>query len=172
MTWSAQPGERPESDGSWDENWMQKGEGAETPIYSDDFRNCSVSIEDDDNDLLYESESIEAVDTDPDPWLEVYREGERIKLTQSEWRAAIHQFEESGWEPSENAEVYSTPGITISADEGVGMQEAGDLLWRLIDRTPMLAESIGLNIDLFISLTKFAGRGQFSVRDAADKDGS
>ena len=167
MTWSAQPGKRTDYDGSWDESWMEQGEDSEEPVHADDFRSCSVSIEDDDNELLYDSDSSE--EDDPAPWLELCREGEMIKLTASEWRAAIREFKESGWEASEDLDEYSTPGIAIGAEDGAAMQEAGYSFWRMIDSTPVLAQSVGLDIDLFLSLTKFVGRGQFSVREAGDQ---
>lgn len=170
MSWTVQPGERPEFNGSWDDDWMQNCDDGGVGVYAEDFRGCSVSIEDDDNDLLYELEPPEGDNVDPDPWIEVYRDGEAIKLTLSEWHAAIRQFEESGWEPAENIETYSSPGISIGAEDGAGMQKAGDLMWRFIDRTPVLAESIGLNIELFISLVRFAGRGQFNVRKVGEEE--
>lgn len=169
MTWSAQPGERTDYDGSWDESWMQQDEGSETAVHSENFRGCSISVDDDDNELLFAEESND--EEEPDPWLELSREDEKVKLKLSEWRAAIREFKESGWEPAEDFEKYGTPGITVSAEDGAGMRKAGDLTWRLVDQTPVLIQSFALDFDLFLSLMRFVGRGQFSVKEVRAGDG-
>jgi len=116
--------------------------------------------------LLFHSDSSEE-EEDPDIPLELCRQGEKINLSLKEWSAAILAFKESGWEPGGDLDVYSTPGIGIGSEDGLAMQEAGNELWRMIDQNPALAESVGLDIDLFFSLTRFVGRGQFSVRESA-----
>jgi hypothetical protein len=59
MSWSAQLGERADYDGSWDDSWMQRDEYADSPVHSEDFRGFSISVEDDDNELLFDTESNE-----------------------------------------------------------------------------------------------------------------
>jgi hypothetical protein len=169
MSWSAQPGERTDYDGSWDDSWMKQDEYSDTPVHSEDFRDCSISVDDDDNELLFHSDSSEE-EEDPDIPLELCRQGEKINLSLKEWSAAILAFKESGWEPGGDLDVYSTPGIGIGSEDGLAMQEAGNELWRMIDQNPALAESVGLDIDLFFSLTRFVGRGQFSVRESGACD--
>jgi hypothetical protein len=72
-------------------------------------------------------------------------------------------------------DVYSTPGIAIGNEDGLAMQEAGKDLWRTIDQKPALAQalaqSVGLDIDLFFSLTQFVGKRQFSVQKSDSHDG-
>ena len=79
MSWSAQPGQRTGYDGSWDDSWMKQDEEySDTPVNSEDFRGCSITVDDDDNELLSRSESDE--EEDPDIPLELCRQDERIKL--------------------------------------------------------------------------------------------
>jgi hypothetical protein len=164
MSWSAQPGQRTEYDGSWDDSWMKQDEYSDAPVHSESFRGCSISVDDDDNELLFRSESSEEEEEDPDMPLELCRQGEKINLTLKDWRAAVLAFKQSGWEAGEDLDVYSTPGIAIGREDGLAMQEAGFGLWRMIDQNPALAQSIGLDVDLFFSLTEFVGTGVFSVR--------
>jgi hypothetical protein len=169
MSWSARLGERTDYDGSWDDSWMQRDDqSSDTPVHSEDFRGCSISVDDDDNDLLFDSESSE--EEEPDISLELCRQGEKINLSLNEWRAAILAFKQSGWEAGGDLDVYSTPGIAIGNEDGLAMHEAGNDLWRMIDQNPALAQSVGLDMDLFFSLTQFVGKGQFSVRKSGACD--
>jgi hypothetical protein len=166
MTWEAQPGERADYDGSWDESWMERDdEFTDPPVHSEDFCGCSISIDDDDNEFLFDSESSEE-EADPDIPLELRRQDEKINLSLKEWRSAILAFKESGWDAKGDLDVYSTPGISIGNEDGIEMQEAGYSLWRLIDQNPTLAQSVGLDINLFFLLTQFVGKGQFSIRES------
>lgn len=166
MSWSAQPGVRPARDGGWDESWMEEDEDTDAPVHSEEFRGCSISVDDDDNELLRDDDSSEG--EHPDAWLEVCREGEKIKLTLKEWRAALVAFKESGWDAGEDLDVYTETGIAIGREDGLAMQEAGYSLWRMIDQNAVLAQSVGLDIDLFFRLTEFVGKGAFSVRMPQD----
>jgi hypothetical protein len=64
MTWEAQPGEQTDYDGSWDDSWMER----ECEGYSDSascgnsFEDCEISIDDDDNPFLFESEEADGDD--------------------------------------------------------------------------------------------------------------
>jgi hypothetical protein len=147
----------------------QDEEYSDTPVNSEDFRGCSITVDDDDNELLSRSESDE--EEDPDIPLELCRQDERIKLSLNEWRAAILAFKQSGWEAAGDLDVYSTPGIAIGSEDGLAMQDAGNELWRMIDQNPALTQSVGLDIDLFLSLTQFVGKGQFSIRESGARDG-
>jgi hypothetical protein len=58
MTWEAQPGERTDYDGSWDESWMERDdEGYSDPaVFAEDLCGCKISIDDDDNPLLFDDD--------------------------------------------------------------------------------------------------------------------
>jgi hypothetical protein len=58
MTWEAQPGERTDYDGSWDETWMEREceDYSDNSLFVSNFRDCAISIDDDDNPLLFESD--------------------------------------------------------------------------------------------------------------------
>jgi len=59
MIWSARPGERAEYDGSWDDLWMERdGDPDSNPAPFQDLGRCEISIDDDDNPLLSESEDV------------------------------------------------------------------------------------------------------------------
>jgi len=149
---------------------MKQDEYSDTPVHSEDFRGCSVSVDDDDNELLFDSAPSEE-EEDPDIPLELCRQDEKINLSLKEWRAAVLDYKQSGWEASGDLDLYSTPGIAIGSEDGLAMQEAGNELWRMIDQNPALVQSVGLDIDLFFSLTQFVGKGQFSVRESGACDG-
>lgn len=121
---------------------------------------CTISIEDPDNDLLSGSDE-EQEDSDAPI---ILCRGEIISLTRGQWRAAILAFKESGWDPEGDVDVYSTPGIAVGAEDGMAMQEAGYRLQQMISQNPTLAQSIGLDPRLFPLLTEFVGKGQFSIR--------
>ena len=57
MFWSASLGERTDNDGSWDESWL--GEPYFEKTTNNDLSECTISIEDDDNNLLSDDESQE-----------------------------------------------------------------------------------------------------------------
>lgn len=57
MSWSASLGERSDNDGSWDESWL--GQLSFDKSTSNDLSECTISIEDADNDLLSDDESQE-----------------------------------------------------------------------------------------------------------------
>jgi hypothetical protein len=158
MSWSAEVGERTDNDGSWDEGWL--GEPYYERTTSIDLADCTISVQDDDNDLLIDTGEEQE---DEDMPLILCR-GENISLSLKQWRAAILAFKEGGWDPGGDLDVYSTPGIAIGAEEGLAMQEAGNTLQRMIADNPELAQSIGMNMRLFLSLAEFVGKGQFSIR--------
>lgn len=60
MEWSLRPGKRAEVNGTWDRAWMQEDEYSDKPIYGLDFEECAISIEDDENPLLYDQDDDEA----------------------------------------------------------------------------------------------------------------
>lgn len=158
MSWSASLGERTDNDESWDESWL--GEPYFDKTTNNELSECTILIEDDDNDLLGDSG---AGQEDSDVPIILVR-GENIRLTHRQWRAAIHAFKESGWDPGGDVDVYSTPGIAIGAEDGVAMHEAGSRLQEMISQNPALAQSIGLDTRLFSLLIEFVGKGQFSIR--------
>ena len=63
MSWSASLGERTDNDSSWDESWL--GEPYFDKSTSNDLAECTISIEDADNDLLCDGGS-EEQDNDED----------------------------------------------------------------------------------------------------------
>jgi hypothetical protein len=63
MSWSASLGERTDNDGTWDESWL--GEPYFDKSTSNDLAECTISIEDADNDLLCDDGS-EEQDNDED----------------------------------------------------------------------------------------------------------
>ena len=56
MEWSAYPGRRTDYDDSWDSAWMQHDYYSNRPVCTENFSDCEVSVEDDDNPLLSEPE--------------------------------------------------------------------------------------------------------------------
>lgn len=57
MFWSASPGERTSNDGSWNQGWLGDRYFEQSTIHN--LAECTISIEDEDNDLLYDEESDE-----------------------------------------------------------------------------------------------------------------
>lgn len=57
MSWSASLGESTDNDGSWDESWLGEPYFDQTTI--NNLAECTISIEDDENDLLSDNESDE-----------------------------------------------------------------------------------------------------------------
>lgn len=164
MSWEAHPGERTEYDGSWDDAWMERDNDGNSDPSADSSvtGNRTISVEDDDNPLLFEPEPGEE-EADSGTGLELYRRGEMIDLASEEWRAALGTFEDWGWEPEAGLDRYSTPLAFVKHDEGKAMQEAGHLLRNEIDKYAVLAQTLDLDIDLFFQLTQFVGRGAFIV---------
>ncbi len=167
MTWSAHPGARTDYDGSWDDSWMDR-ESAEddgTPSGSSDALHCSITIDDDDNSLLFESAEAggDGEDAESDPEIEIYRRGEKIELTRNEWRAALGLFEDMGWEPSMALDRYLEPPAFIKNEDGKAMEEGGRQFWIMIDQNAVLAQSLELDLDLFLNLVRFAGHGAFII---------
>lgn len=158
MFWSAEPGGSTDNDGNWDEGWLGEPYFDQSTI--NNLAECTISIEDTDNELLSDSDEEQE---DADAPLMLCR-GEIINLTLGQWRAAILAFKESGWEPGGDVDVYSTPGIAIGAEDGVAMQEAGYRLQQMISQNPASAQSIGLDMRLYSLLIEFVGKGQFSIR--------
>ncbi len=58
MLWSASPGKRTSNDGSWNEGWLREPYFDQSTIV--DLAECTISIEDEDNDLLRDDESDKA----------------------------------------------------------------------------------------------------------------
>lgn len=60
MSWTARPGERTDYDGSWDDSWMERDdEGYSDPaLNAEDLSDCTISIDDDDNPLLFDKDEI------------------------------------------------------------------------------------------------------------------
>lgn len=58
MTWEAQPGERTECDGSWDDSWMDRDDEdySDAALNAEDLIDCTILIDGDDNPLLFESD--------------------------------------------------------------------------------------------------------------------
>ena len=142
MDWSARAGERTDYDGRWDDRWMERYEGySDPPAHSSDFSNCTISVDDDDNPLLFEPEEPEPGEegANSETALELYRRGEKIDLTSDEWRAALGTFQDWCWEPETGLDRYSISPAFVKHDEGNAMQEAGQHLWRQIDRNAVLA---------------------------------
>lgn len=64
MSWAASPGERTDNDGSWDEGWLGEPYFDQSTI--NNLAECTISIQDDDNDLLSdESDESETSDDAP-----------------------------------------------------------------------------------------------------------
>lgn len=57
MSWSASSGERTDNEGSWDDGWLGEPYFDQSTI--NNLAECSISIEDDDNELQFDSESNE-----------------------------------------------------------------------------------------------------------------
>jgi hypothetical protein len=53
MWWWARPGQSTDYDGSWDSAWMHDDYSGGS-VSAEDFSDCEVSVEDDDNPLLFE----------------------------------------------------------------------------------------------------------------------
>jgi hypothetical protein len=60
MAWSLRPGKPAEFDETWDRAWMQEDEYSDVPIYGLDFEDCEISIEDDENPLLFDEDENES----------------------------------------------------------------------------------------------------------------
>jgi hypothetical protein len=122
---------------------MQRDEYSDSPVYWEDFRGCSISIDDGDNPLLFEGEESDgdADDAETDAGIELYRQGEKIDLTRGEWLAALRKFQEMGWEPEVTFERYLMTPAFIKHDEGEA-NEGGWLSFVLYVRSNSLTRPI------------------------------